>query len=122
MTRILTASAAALAAALAAMTIPTAARAQYVGPSTVPAVTVQALKDTGKDDQQAVLRGKILGSTGHDRYKFADGTGEMTVKIKPALWPAGQKVSETTTVELVGEYDKELIGESHFDVKAIRLP
>lgn len=118
MTRFLAASGLALATLIAAA----AAHAQYVGPSTVPAMTVKALKDTGKDDQHAVLRGKIVANTGGDRYRFSDGTGEMTVKIKPARWPAGQKIGETTTVELVGEYDKELVGESHFDVKAIRLP
>ena len=117
MKRTLTATAFALATLASA-----GAFAQYTGPSAIPASTVKALQDSGKDDQHAVLRGKIVSSVGHDRYLFSDGTGQMQVKIKGAVWPAQQKVSETTTVEPVGEYDKELLGESHFDVKQIRLP
>lgn len=107
---------------LAALFPASAVHAQYVGPTTVPTTTVKVLKESGKDDQRAVLRGRLIANTGGDRYRFSDGTGEMTVKIKPARWPAGQKIGETTIVELAGEYDKELIGESRFDVKEIRLP
>ncbi|WP_432261654.1 YgiW/YdeI family stress tolerance OB fold protein [Cupriavidus sp. TMH.W2] len=117
MKRILTTTALALALGFAAA----GASAQYTGPSTVPAMTVKALQADGKDDQPAVLRGKIVSSVGHERYLFSDGTGQMQVKIKARLWPAQKPVDAQTTVELVGEYDKELIGESHFDVKEIRL-
>jgi hypothetical protein len=44
------------------------------------------------------------------------------VKIKASRWPAQKPVDASTTVELPGEYDKELTGASHFDVKEIRLP
>ena len=118
MKRILTATALALALGLAAA----GAIAQYTGPSAVPVMTVKALQADGKDDQQAVLRGKIVSSAGDERYLFSDGTGQMKVKIKAKAWPAQKPVDAQTTVELVGEYDKELIGESHFDVKEIRLP
>ncbi|CAJ94995.1 Bacterial OB-fold domain-containing protein [Cupriavidus necator] len=118
MKRILTATALTLVLGLAAA----GASAQYTGPSAVPVMTVKALQADGKDDQQAVLRGKIISSVGDERYLFSDGTGQMKVKIKAKLWPAQKPVDAQTTVELVGEYDKELIGESHFDVKEIRLP
>ncbi|MEM5430958.1 NirD/YgiW/YdeI family stress tolerance protein [Cupriavidus oxalaticus] len=118
MKRILTATAVALALGLAAA----GASAQYTGPSSIPVMTVKALQADGKDDQHAVLRGKIVSSVGDERYLFADGTGQMKVKIKQKVWPAQKPVDASTTVELVGEYDKELIGESHFDVKEIRLP
>lgn len=114
MKRILIATAFAMAAA--------AAHAQYTGPSAIPAATVKSLQQGGKDDQHAVLRGKIVSHVGHERYLFADGTGQMQVKIKASRWPAQKPVDANTTVELLGEYDKELIGESHFDVKEIRLP
>lgn len=45
-----------------------------------------------------------------------------SVKTKQKVWPAQKPVDASTTVELVGEYDTELIGESHFDVKEIRPP
>ncbi|MGX6567235.1 YgiW/YdeI family stress tolerance OB fold protein [Cupriavidus necator] len=118
MKRILTATALTLVLGLAAA----GASAQYTGPSAVLVMTVKALQADGKDDQQAVLRGKIISSVGDERYLFSDGTGQMKVKIKAKLWPAQKPVDAQTTVELVGEYDKELIGESHFDVKEIRLP
>lgn len=114
MKRILIATAFAVAAATA--------YAQYTGPSAIPAATVKSLQQDGKDDQQAVLRGKIVSNVGHERYLFSDGTGQMQVKIKASRWPAQKPVDANTTVELRGEYDKELIGESHFDVKEIRLP
>ncbi|CAM3377259.1 YgiW/YdeI family stress tolerance OB fold protein [Cupriavidus taiwanensis] len=118
MQRILTTTALAAALGLSAA----GASAQYTGPSTVPVMTVKALQADGKDDQQAVLRGKIVSSVGDERYLFSDGTGQIKVKIKARTWPAQKPVDAQTTVELVGEYDKELIGESHFDVKEIRLP
>ncbi|AEI79165.1 hypothetical protein CNE_2c01790 [Cupriavidus necator N-1] len=117
MKRILTATALTLALGLAA----TGASAQYTGPSAIPAMTVKALQAEGKDDQHAMLRGKIVSNVGHEHYLFSDGTGQMKVKVKARLWPAQKPVDAQTTVELVGEYDKELIGESHFDVKEIRL-
>ncbi|KJK26258.1 hypothetical protein UB46_00800 [Burkholderiaceae bacterium 16] len=97
------------------------AQAQYVGPSTVPATTVKALTEQGKDDQHAVLRGKIVNSVGHERYQFDDGTGQIRIKIDKKLWPAGQPVDASTQVELLGEYDKELFGDSKFKVKQIRI-
>lgn len=48
--------------------------------------------------------------------------GASSVKTKQKVWPAQKPVDASTTVELVGEYDTELIGESHFDVKEIRPP
>ncbi|MDF3831684.1 NirD/YgiW/YdeI family stress tolerance protein [Cupriavidus basilensis] len=97
------------------------AQAQYVGPSTVPVATVKALQADGRDDQPAVLRGQIVSSVGHELYRFDDGTGQMRVKIKQRLWPAGQPVGAATKVELIGEYDKEWVGEPKFKVKQIRL-
>ncbi|MGO4812316.1 YgiW/YdeI family stress tolerance OB fold protein [Cupriavidus sp. 2MCAB6] len=97
------------------------AQAQYVGPSTVPATTVKALAEQGKDDQHAVLRGKIVNNVGHELYQFDDGTGQIRIKIDKKLWPAGQPVDASTQVELLGEYDKELFGDSKFKVKQIRI-
>ena len=38
------------------------------------------------------------------------------MEIDDKLFPAGVKVDHTTEVELVGEFDKEMIGESKVDV------
>ncbi|AOZ01811.1 hypothetical protein BKK81_20810 [Cupriavidus sp. USMAHM13] len=96
------------------------AHADYVGPSVIPASTVKALADTGRDDQAARLRGRLVGSLSGNTYRFRDASGEMVVKIKPALWPAGVNIGETTEVELVGVYDKELLREGRFKVKQLR--
>lgn len=97
------------------------AQAQYVGPTTVPTTTVKALTEQGKDDQHAVLRGQITSSVGHEHYQFDDGTGQIRIKIDKKLWPAGKPVDASTKVELLGEYDKALFGDSKFKVKQIRI-
>ncbi|WP_020206834.1 MULTISPECIES: YgiW/YdeI family stress tolerance OB fold protein [Cupriavidus] len=108
-----------IATALAAATV--AAQAQYTGPSAVPAATVKSLQAQGKDDQPAVLRGQIVSHVGDELYSFDDGTGQMRVKIKHKLWPAGQPVGAATKVELTGEYDKDWVGEPKFKVKQVRV-
>lgn len=99
-----------------------AAHAGCTGPSSLPVMTVKTLKATGKDDQYVILRGKIVSGLGDERYLFSDGTGQLRVKIEADVWPAQQPVDAQTTVELEGEYDKEMVGHSEFEVKQIRLP
>ncbi|MFD1561769.1 YgiW/YdeI family stress tolerance OB fold protein [Paraburkholderia silviterrae] len=103
-------------------TFAAAAHADYAGPGAQPAATtVQQLTNAGKDDQRVVLRGHVLKAMGDEKYTFSDGTGEIAVKIDPKRWPAGQQVSETTTVELTGKYDKELFGKPKVKVHEVRV-
>ncbi|MET3230969.1 UNVERIFIED_ORG: uncharacterized protein (TIGR00156 family) [Burkholderia sp. 1263] len=98
------------------------AQAQYKGPGAEPTATsVKQLLDGGRDDQSVVLRGRLVKQLGGDRYQFADSTGQIQVDIDHRRWPAGQPISDTSLVELRGEYDKELVGTSEVDVHEIRV-
>ncbi|MDR6410978.1 NirD/YgiW/YdeI family stress tolerance protein [Paraburkholderia terricola] len=98
------------------------AQAQYTGPGAEPTATsVKQLLDGGRDDQSVVLRGRLVKQLGGDRYQFADSTGQIQVDIDHRRWPAGQPISDTSLVELRGEYDKELVGTSEVDVHEIRV-
>lgn len=80
----------------------------YSGPSSVPLMTVKQLLDTGKDEQQARLQGRIVSHDGDDHYTFADDSGRIRVEIGARRFPAGQSVSAEQRVELMGEFDKGL--------------
>lgn len=95
--------------------------AGYAGPSNVPLMTAKDLLAKGKDDQQVRLQGKLLSHKGGDKYEFADASGRMTVEIDDEHFPQGVKVDQNTTVELVGEFDKELVGESTLDVDQLKV-
>ncbi|MET0548890.1 MAG: NirD/YgiW/YdeI family stress tolerance protein [Xanthomonas sp.] len=84
------------------------AMAQYTGPSSVQLTTVKQLLDQGKDDQQVVLRGRIVSHDGGDRYTFRDATGSIKVEIDAHRLPAGRPFDDKVQVELLGELDKDL--------------
>lgn len=81
--------------------------------------TVQGLADM-KDDSQVHLKGHIEKSLGDEKYMFRDSTGTFVVEIDDKRWH-GQTVTPQDTVEIYGELDKELIGQSEIDVKRIIL-
>jgi uncharacterized protein (TIGR00156 family) len=93
----------------------------YAGPSSVPLMKVKDLLDKGKDDQAARLQGRLLSHKGGDDYEFADQSGKITVEIEAEQFPAGVRVDQNTTVELIGEFDKETFGESSFEVKQMKV-
>jgi uncharacterized protein (TIGR00156 family) len=97
------------------------ALAQYVGPSSSPAVTVKQLVDTGKYDQFATLQGRLTSRGSEKNFTFDDGTGTLPVKIAAKLFPENQPVSAQTRVEISGEFEKKMFGQPKFDVKEIRL-
>lgn len=99
----------------------TAAPAGYAGPSSVPMMTVKDLLAKGKDDQVARLQGKLLSHKGGDEYEFADQSGKITVEIDAEHFPPGVTIDHNTTVELTGEFDKEMVGESSFDVEQVKV-
>ncbi|RDK03426.1 NirD/YgiW/YdeI family stress tolerance protein [Paraburkholderia lacunae] len=99
-----------------------AAYAQYTGPGAeAAATTVKQLLDAGKDDQHVVLRGHLVKRVSDEQYRFADNTGQVLVKIDHKRWPAGQPVSDASTVELTGKYDKEFVGTSTVKVDEIKV-
>jgi len=97
-----------------------AARGAYSGPVTAPLMTVKQLLSTGRDDDRARLRGRIVSFDGNERYTFEDATGRMTVEIDPEDFPAGQTVSAEHRVELLGEFDKGL-RKTEFNVERVTL-
>lgn len=98
----------------------TLAQAQYTGPAAAP-ITVKELLAQGKDDQYATLRGNLVKRIGGEKYLFSDSSGEITVEIDDEDLPAQQPVDAKTEVELIGDFDKDLIGSPEFDVDTVTL-
>ena len=98
--------------------------AQYNGPSSavqpIP-MTVQQLLDSGKDKQFVTLRGTIISHEGSKHYTFADASGKIKVEISPELFPGGQPVNDQTKVQLMGKFEKEMIGKSKLEVKQLTI-
>jgi uncharacterized protein (TIGR00156 family) len=92
----------------------------YSGPSSIKVMSVKELTATGRDDQKAILRGRIVSHDGDDHYTFDDGTGQIRADIDDHKFPAGVKIDDKTQVELHGELDKGRRG-AEFDVDEIRV-
>ncbi|MCL2608434.1 MAG: NirD/YgiW/YdeI family stress tolerance protein [Treponema sp.] len=71
-----------------------------------------------RDDSPVVMRGRITGYLGNDRYLFTDNSGTITVKIKARNW-GGLSVGENDMVEISGEVDRGRRG-VEIEVKAVR--
>lgn len=99
---------------------PATAQQGYAGPSSVPVMSVKQVLEQGRDDQNAILRGRIVSHDGDDHYTFDDGTGRVRVEIGDEDFPAGVKIDDKTQVELHGEIDKDRKG-VEFDVDEIRV-
>ncbi len=97
------------------------AQAQYVGPSSQKMFTnVEQVTNNAKDDDPVALRGKLVRKVSNETYMFADETGEIQVEIDDKIFPK-EPVDANTTVEIVGEMDKAIVGTSEVDVKAITI-
>lgn len=122
-----------IAAALAAPALAAAQPAGYTGPSSkatakaykapakVPLMKAKDLLAKGKDDQVARLQGKLVNHKGGEEYEFADASGKITVEIEDESFTQDMKIDQNTTVELVGEFDKNIIGDSTFEVRQIKV-
>ena len=93
----------------------------YAGPSGAPLMTAKDLLANGKDDQYVRLKGKLTSHKGDENYEFTDASGKITVEIDSDRFPAGVTVDHNTLVELTGEFDKEMFGESTVDVEQIKI-
>lgn len=98
-----------------------AVQAQYVGPSTVklPTTVAEVLK-TPVDDQEVVLRGRLVEKLTKDKYRFVDNSGEIRVEIDLEDF-RGQTVSDTTVVEIRGEVEKDFVKTPEIDVKRLTV-
>ncbi|WP_017525780.1 NirD/YgiW/YdeI family stress tolerance protein [Pusillimonas noertemannii] len=83
-------------------------------------LTVKELLANGKDDQNAVLQGRIVSHDGGDHYTFDDGTDRIRVEIDAEDFPANQKIDDKTKVELRGELDRD-VTKTEFDVDQVRV-
>ena len=93
----------------------------YTGPSGAPLMTAKDLLAKGKDDQYVRLKGKLTSHKGDEDYEFTDASGKITVEIDSDRFPQGVTVDHNTLVELTGEFDKEMFGESKLDVEQIKV-
>ena len=105
--------------ALALMAAAAASFAQYAGPGSTPAPASVLAHPV--DDQHVTLRGKIVRQLRGDKYIFSDGTGEIRVDIDGHLFPQGQPIAASTTVEIVGEVDADVMETTEIDVDALRI-
>lgn len=132
MKRILPLSVIAVAFAIAPLAL--AQSGGYVGPSAskagakdragmtnAPLMTAKDLLAKGKDNQYARVQGKLLSHKDDEDYEFGDASGKMTVEIDADLFPKGVRIDQNTMVELIGEFDKDLIGEPTLDVKQMKV-
>lgn len=114
-------TAATTAATPAATPATKAAPSGYAGPSGAPLMTAKDLLANGKDDQYVRLKGKLTSHKGDENYEFTDTSGKIMVEIDADRFPAGVTVDHNTLVELTGEFDKELFGDSTVDVEQIKV-
>ena len=98
-----------------------AAKAGYTGPSSAPMMSVKDLLAKGKDDQMVRLKGKLTAHKGDEDYDFTDASGKMVVEIDADRFPQGVTIDHNVTVELLGEFEKEMFGEPTLDVEQIKV-
>ena len=105
----------------AATPAPASVKPGYSGPSGAPLMSVKDLLAKGKDDQFVRLQGKLTSHKGDDDYEFTDASGKIMVEIDADRFPQGVTVDHNTTVELSGEFDKEMFGDATLDVEQIKV-
>ena len=73
----------------------------------------------GEDGQAVIIRGRLTGHLPPDHYWFQDSTGKMVVEIDDDAWKFISKpVSAQTSVQLIGEIDRETTSVT-VEVKAV---
>lgn len=92
----------------------------FVGPGPAVSGTTVQQALTMRDDSPVTLTGKIVSSLGDEKYLFRDATGEIIIEIDDEDW-RGITVSPETTLEIVGEVDKEFMGRTKIDVNSFSV-
>lgn len=83
-------------------------------------ITVKQLLETGKDNQDVTLRGRITKRLRLTHYLFSDGTGTVQIDLGTHRIPT-EVITDKTQVEIMGEYDKEYYGPAEIEVKKIKM-
>lgn len=96
--------------------------AEYIGPNGI-ATNVKQLQEIGRDHDHVQLQGYITqrSNLDDDLFEFSDGTSNILIKVSHKKWPAGLRVDHKTRIEIMGEFDRELIGFNKIDVDHLRL-
>lgn len=97
------------------------AQAQYTGPSSTAAVSVEEILKNPVDDQEVQLQGHILRKLGAKSYIFSDGTAEIVAEIKPRRFEGLGEINDKTKVEIVGEVDTSLRRAPEIEVDSLRI-
>lgn len=66
--------------------------------------TVKGVLASRKDDEDVVLRGRIVRHVKGDDYIFTDGTGEIEIEIDDDDYPR-DRIAMDTEIEIRGEVD-----------------
>ncbi len=97
---------------------PQGSQGGFVGPSVI-ANSVSAAKNA-PDDAWVTLRGHITRQIAHEKYIFADATGEVVVDIDDK-YLYGITITPKDLVEISGEVDKEFFESTEIDVKRVQI-
>lgn len=96
-------------------------QAKYVGPDASQAASsVAAILQSPVDDQHVTLQGHLLRKTGHEKYLFSDGTGEILAEIDDHRFPA-EAVSDKTRVRIRAEVDTKRDRPPELEVKSLEI-
>lgn len=92
----------------------------FAGPGSASSATTVQQALSMRDDSPVVLTGKIVSSLGDEKYLFRDATGEIIIEIDDDEW-RGITVTPDTTLEIVGEVDKEFMDKTKIDVDSFSV-
>ena len=95
--------------------------AQYTGPIAASiATSVKAILDKPVDDQNVILKGKLIKQISLEKYVFSDGINQITADIDKDDFPLAP-INENTLIEIRGEVKKDLLGAPEIDVDTVRV-
>lgn len=106
---------------VAAASLAFTAQAQYAGPSSAAAVSVEQILQSPIDDQDIKLQGHILRQLSSKSYIFSDGTAEIVAEIKPKRFEGLPEINEKTKVEIMGEVDTSRYRAPEIEVESLRV-
>lgn len=86
-----------------------------------PAESVKAILDNPVDDMEVTLQGTIGRKVKHEKYRFDDGTGEITVEIDDDDRPDDRALKPGMRVEIYGEVENNFGRDPEIDVKKVRI-
>ena len=101
--------------------LPLLAQAQFIGPGSNVANTVNtvAAAQNAADDTPVVLEGNIIRKIRNEHYEFKDATGSIEVEIDHKYLPA-QQFDQNSKLRLRGEVDVSIF-KRNIDVNSVEI-